>query len=123
MDIPEELVRDFQDALRRMGTDPAPLAAQAEALVNLSDSEFEEALKAFNAATDTHSYYAPAPDCDYGALLLEALADSCVDPRRRQQLYCGAIGRAAIFASWATSGGEGFARSMDVKHIARKLDN
>ena len=120
MDIATEL-KDYQDALREMGTDPAPLAAQAEALVNLSDSEFAPRLKAFNAAADNHSYYAPAPDYDYGALLLEALADACADAQRKQQLYRGAIGRAAIFASWATSGGEGLARSMDADRIARKL--
>src|SRR3989442_134668 len=122
MDIPPDL-KVYQDALRRMGTDPSDLAAQAEALVSLPDSEFELALKAFNAAADNHSYYAPAPDCDYGALLLEFLADGCADPRRRQQIYRGAMGRAAIFASWATSGGEGLARSMDVERITHKLDN
>jgi hypothetical protein len=122
MDIPAEL-GDYQNALRRMGIDPLPLAVQAESLGSLSDAEFEQALKAFNASADNHSYYAPAPDYDYGALLLEALADACADPHRRQQLYHGAIGRAATFASWATSGGEGYARSMNVDRIARKLES
>jgi hypothetical protein len=121
--MPAELVKDCQDALRRMGTDPAPLAAQADELVNLSDPEFGQVLRAFNATANDHSYYAPVLDSDYGALLLEALADTCTLPRRRQQLYRGAMGRAAIFASYATSGGEGLARSMDVERIAGKLES
>lgn len=122
IDVPAEL-KNYQDALRRVGADPAPLAAQAESLANISDSGFEQALMAFNASANDHSYYAPAPDYDYGSLLLEALADACADPRRRQQLYGGAVGRAAIFASWATSGGEGYARSMEAERIARKLES
>ncbi|HEX3561063.1 MAG TPA: hypothetical protein VHU19_17850 [Pyrinomonadaceae bacterium] len=86
MEIPAEL-KAYRDALRRMGTDPSPLAARAESLVILPDSEFGQALKAFDAAANEHSYNAPAPDCDYGSLLLEALADGCADPRRRRRLY------------------------------------
>lgn len=125
MDRPAALasVKDYQDALRRMGTDPAPLAAEAEALVNLSEPEFEQALKAFNVAANDHSYSASAPDCDYGSLLLEALADACANPHRQKQLYRGAAGRAVIFASYATSGGEGLARSMDVERIVGKLES
>src|SRR5437868_14442408 len=89
MDIRAEL-ENYQAALRRMGTDPAPLAARAEALVSLPEPEFERALRAFDAAADERSYYAPALDCDYGSLLLEALSDACADPRRRRQLYIAA---------------------------------
>jgi hypothetical protein len=121
MDISAEL-KVYQDALRRMGTDPAPLAAQAEALVSLSDPEFGQALKAFNASADNHSYYAPAPDCDYGALLLETLADSSLDHHGKHRLYLAAEARDAVFASYATSGGEGLARSLDVERIARKRE-
>jgi hypothetical protein len=116
-------LENYQVALRRAGTDPAPLAAQAEALVRLPETEFELALRAFDDAADEHSYYVPALDCDYGSLLLEALADSCADPRRKRQLYLGARARAAVFASYATSGGEGLARMMDVERIERKLES
>lgn len=122
MDTSAALVKAYQDALRRKGIDPVPLAAQAEALVDLSDLEFEQGLQAFNVGANDHSYCAPALDSDYGALLLEALADACASLHRRQQLYQGAVGRAAIFASYATSGGEGLARSMDVERIAGKLE-
>ena len=120
MDIQAEL-KDYQEALRRMGTDPAPLAARAEALVRLPDSEFEQALKAFDAAADNRSSYVPALDSDYGAILLEALADSCPNLIRKKQLYLGAQARAAIFASYASSGGEGLARMMDVERLENKL--
>ena len=120
MDIQAEL-KDYQEALRRMGTDPAPLAARAEALVRLPDSEFEQALKAFDAAADNRSSYVPALDSDYGAILLEALADSCPNLIRKKQLYLGAQARAAIFASYASSGGEGLARMIDVERLENKL--
>ena len=123
MDTPAEGMHEYQDALRSMGTDPAPLAAQAEALVDVSAAEFDRALAAFHAAADDPSYCAPLFDSDYGSLLLEALADVCISPHRRQDLYRGALGRAAIFASYATSGGEGLARSMDITRIAAKLED
>jgi hypothetical protein len=122
MEIPAEL-KAYRDALRRVGTDPSPLAARAESLVILPDSEFGQALKAFDDAANEHSYNVPAPDCDYGSLLLEALADGCADPRRRRLLYLGASTRAAIFASYASSGGEGLARMSNVERIDRKLDS
>jgi hypothetical protein len=122
MNMQAEL-KAYQQALRSMGTDPAPLAARAEALVNLPDSEFEQALKVFGAAADHRSYYVPALDSDYGAMLLEALADICPDPLRKHALYLGAQARAALFASYATAGGEGLARMMDVHRIQSKLDD
>jgi len=120
MNIQAEL-KDYQEALRKMGTDPAPLAARAEALVSLPDSDFEQALKAFDAAADHRSYYVPALDSDYGAILLEALAESCSNLIRKQHLYLGARARAAIFASYASSGSEGLARMIDVERIESKL--
>lgn len=122
MNTPAERLSAYQDALRSMGVDVAPLAAQAATLATLSGTEFGQALARFNAAADDGSYAVPAQDADYGALLLEALADACADPRRRQDLYHGALDRAALFASYATSGGEGFARSIDVTRIAGKLE-
>lgn len=123
MNILAEL-KDYQDALRRISVDASPLAAQAEALVSLPDPEFEQALKAFNAAANDHSYYkAVTQERDYGALLLEVLAVGCTDARRQRQLYLEARERALIFASWATSGAEGIARMKYVRLISHKLDS
>src|SRR5437763_15031306 len=41
MDISAEL-EDYQDALRRLGTDPSPLAVQAAALINITDENSRE---------------------------------------------------------------------------------
>jgi hypothetical protein len=114
-----EILSGYQDALRKLGIDPEPLARQAEALAGLPAAEFTAALRAFHAAADRHPG-APAQDADYGALLLEALGDGCGDPQRKDALYAEAGQRAAIFASGATSGGEGLARMLDVERLAKK---
>lgn len=103
-----EPVTESQTELRRRG----------EALVSLPDSEFEQALKDFNASADDCDY---DDDSDGGALVLEAVADARPDARRRRQLYSEALRRAERCASRASSGGEGLARSIGVKRIAHKL--
>lgn len=121
MDQAARFLSGYQDALRRLGIDPEPLARQAEALAGLPAAEFQAALPAFHAAADRHPN-APAQDADYGALLLEALGDGCGDPQRKAALYAEACRRAAIFAAGATSGGEGVARIMDVDRLAKKRE-
>jgi hypothetical protein len=98
-----EILSGYQTALRRMGVDPEPLTLQAEALASTLDSEFEQALKAFHTSADQHPY---TDDSDYGALLLETLGDSCGDPQLKAKLYHQAKLRAAIFTSYASSGGK-----------------
>jgi hypothetical protein len=115
-EISQELL-DYQQALRRAGHDPAPLAAQAEALAASPEDGFGDAETAFHHAANAHEYVG---DSDYGALLVEVLADACADPPRRARLYATAAARAGVFASWATAGGEGLARSVDVERIAAK---
>lgn len=119
MELPEELAA-YQAQLQRQGTDPAPLAAQAQALLRLPDSAFEPAVQTFHACADQSDY---AWDSDYGTLLLESLADTCADRNRRRRLYQEAHARAGRFAGWATSGGEGLARSVDWKRIGGKLES
>ena len=120
MDYVDKILSDYQAALRKMGADPAPLALQAEALAALPDADLDAAFRAFHAAADRQTY---VWDSDYGALLLEALGDRSSDPRRKARFYEQAGQRAAIFASYATSGGEGLARSIDVQRIEGKLKN
>jgi hypothetical protein len=115
--MPEPLDR-YQDALRRLGTDPVPLAAQAAALCDASDAGFAAAVRAFQAAADATTY---AWDSDYGALLLEAAAERCADLTRKRDLLAAAVGRAERFASWATAGGEGLARMIDTKRLTDAL--
>jgi hypothetical protein len=71
----------------------------------------------FHRAANQHE---SVGDSDYGALLLESAADACPDPERRALLLAAAETRARIYASWATAGGEGLARMIDVDRIAAK---
>lgn len=105
-----------------METNPLPLPERAESLAGLSDAALEPALKAFHTAADHQAYDPSTPDSDYGAVLLEAAADRCPEPERKQRLYVEARQRAATFASYATAGGEGLVRMMDVERINRKLN-
>ena len=108
----------FQEALAAQGTDPIPLAREAGALELLSGAELEQALKLFGASANrVQSTW----DSDYGALLLEALADRCADAQRKARFYEAAASRAAVFTSWATAGGEALARKIDVDRIEEKL--
>jgi len=119
MDQESESLFDYQNALRRIGVDPMELARRADSLFTLSDSELEQELKLFHQAANQHP---SVHDTDYGALLLETLGDKSTDLQRKAKFYEEAKLRAAIFASYATSGGEGLARSIDVERLARKLD-
>ncbi|HET6387658.1 MAG TPA: hypothetical protein VFJ58_30080 [Armatimonadota bacterium] len=117
--LPEELT-NYQAGLRSLGQDPTPLMMLAEALIDLPDSAFTEVLASFNIVADQSDY---CGDSDYGALLLEALADTCPDPDRKRDLYEASANRAGWFAAGATAGGEGLARSIDVKRITEKLND
>ena len=117
----EEVVESLaycESTLRRAGVDPLPLAEQASRLADLPGDSLKQAVKEFSVAANG---YFSAADSDYGALLLESLADATEDPTRKRVLYEEAAARASIFASWATSGSEGMARSVDVERIAAKL--
>jgi hypothetical protein len=120
MDIAAEL-KKYQAALHSRGTDPAPLASLARNLVSLSHDEFVTTLEVLHIAANDPAYSVTSCDCDFRALLLEALADTCGDDHSKRRLYLEAKQRAEIFASYATSGGEGLARSQEVERIACKL--
>ena len=118
LDLPEGRV-EYWDGHGWQCADPAPLVAQAEGLVHLPEPEFRQALKAFIASVDRCVLY-PADD-NFGAVVLEALADACADAGRKQDLYAAAARLADGHAGGATSGGEGIARSMHTKRIISKL--
>ena len=67
-------------------------------------------------------------DCDFGALVLECVADSLVGFGQIHQelqtwLYTEAIFRARMCAQAATAGGEGIARAQHLKRLEEKLQN
>lgn len=108
----------YQEALAAQGIDPLPLAREADSLELLSAGELEQALRSFDTSANR---VLSVWDSDYGALLLEALADRCAEPGRKVTFYEAALARAAVFTSWATAGGEALARKMDVDRIDGKL--
>jgi hypothetical protein len=57
----------------------------------------------------------------FGASVLEIIGDSLTDPAGKKAIYAGALNLAEWYASGATSGGEGTARSMHVLEISAKL--
>ena len=57
----------------------------------------------------------------FGASVLELIGDSLADPAMRKEVYAEAAELARWYASGATSGGEGTARSMHVREIEAKL--
>lgn len=66
-----------------------------------------------------------APDyqlSSFGARVLEIIGDSLADPALRRVIYLGALELAGRYASGASSGGEGTARSMHVREIETKLN-
>ena len=57
----------------------------------------------------------------FGASVLESLGDSLTDPKQKKVVYAEALYLAQWYASGATSGGEGTARSRHVLEIDTKL--
>lgn len=57
----------------------------------------------------------------FGASVLESVGDSLTDPARKTVAYAEALFFAQQYASGATSGGEGTARSRDAQEIEAKL--
>lgn len=57
----------------------------------------------------------------FGASVLELISDSLADPAVRKWVYAEACAHATRYASGATSGGEGTARSLHVREIEAKL--
>jgi len=105
---------------RRIGYDAAPLIELATQLPLASEEKLPSLLSEFRKMADQ----APVPiDYDFGAVLLEAVGDECPIALRKPQLYKEALARAALFASYATSGGEGIARMQDVHRIRGKTAN
>lgn len=51
----------------------------------------------------------------------EDWGDSETDKDKAKEFYEKALGGFRLFASWATSGGEGNARMLDVKRVERKI--
>lgn len=72
------------------------------------------------AATDRGEGY--FPECEVRGAYYENWADTAGDLSERIERYHQALNYWQMFASCATSGGEGTARMMDVHRVEKKLE-
>ncbi len=90
----------------------------------ISDQHREMAAQFHNAAGKLPY----VDDCDFGALVLECVADSVfgwseIRTELQRWLYTEAAFRARLCAQAATAGGEGIARAQHLRRIEEKLKN
>ncbi|MEO8387129.1 hypothetical protein [Polaromonas sp.] len=62
-------------------------------------------------------------DCDYAAVAVQFAAERALNAATRRRLLEFALARARWFASCATAGGEGLARSVHVRELVELLGN
>jgi hypothetical protein len=110
---------DARRNLRIRGTDTSALESLAITLTRLAAGQLPEALAQFHNIAGRLPY---AGDSDFGALLLESIANDTTDPSLAHELLTAALYRARWCAQAATSGSEGFARAADLKRIQSKLE-
>lgn len=114
-----ELNRLF-DAARRELLDGEPsvdkLLRLGQLLLRVSAEQVDVSFAEFHNFAGRFPY---SQDCDFGALILEYLADTEAAHERTPRLYREALWRARWCATGATSAGEGYAR---IEHVDRLLD-
>ena len=104
--------------LRASGSDTSALDLLASTLPRLAAGQLPKALAEFHNMAGRLPY---AGDSDFGALLLESLADGSDDSALAREFLVSASYRARWCAESATSGGEGLARAADLNRIQSKL--
>jgi len=104
--------------LAPQGYDVNHLEKFASMIPRLEDSQLDETLAEFHNIAGRFPYW---QDSDIGALILESLADEIAPAPLSNRLYKEAMYRARWCTAAATSGGEGLARSIDVKRLSEKL--
>lgn len=110
---------EYRNRLTAQGIDVVDLDWHVAALLTLPLADLTAALARFDAVLDKLPF---ENDSDYGALLLENAAAGCAGVGRRRALLEAAVRRGREFARWASAGGEGLARMVDVRRIQAKLD-
>ena len=110
-----EGLHHLKKTIARFGESTAEVDSLVERLLE-SSSPAEQA--PLLAALDAVPSGAPsALDRDYAALLLQHASAALVNRDLAKQMLHTALGRAILFASGATSGGEGLARSIHVDQL------
>ena len=109
-----ESLQRYKDAIRRYGETTAEVDSLIEQLLAASNAQEQAVLL---AALDGWPCGRPQVfDRDYAALALQA-ASAEASPELRKLMLNTALGRAIWYASGATSGGEGLARSSHVEEL------
>lgn len=116
LDEARALVAQTESAGERASADQ--LLNEAIALPRLSGEERAAALLRIRGLDPVVPDYQLS---SFGASVLETIGDSVTDPAVKKEIYAEAVELAARYASGATSGGEGTARSMHVREIEAKL--
>lgn len=107
-------LQHYRDAIARYGGTTDEIDAVV-ARIGIARRDEQDALLATLDALPAAS--PSAFDRDYAALALEAAAASVADRDLARRMLATALNRAAWFASGATSGGEGLARSLHVRAL------
>jgi hypothetical protein len=110
------LVAQTQSSAQRAAAEQ--LLSEAIALPHLQPGERDAAIARIRRLEPT------VPDYQlrsFGARVLEIIGDSLTDRARQKVAYAEALNLAEWYASGASSGGEGTARSMHVREIEAKL--
>jgi hypothetical protein len=101
-----------------LGYDVNHLMKFASMIPRLQNSQLDEVIAEFHNMAGRFPYW---QDSDIGSLILESLADEIAPAPLSERLYREAMYRAKWCATAATSGGEGLARSIDVRRLSDKL--
>jgi hypothetical protein len=116
LDEARALVAQTQSAKQRAAADQ--LLNEAIALPQLSPGERAAAFRRIRGLESVVPDYQLS---SFGASVLETVGDSLADPVVKKVIYGEALELARWYASGASSGGEGTARSMHVREIETKL--
>ena len=110
---------DARDSLQANGADTSDLELLASTLTRLAAGQLPETLAQFHNIAGRLPY---ADDSDFGALLLESLADDTAEVALARELLTAALYRARWCAQASSSGGEGLGRANDLNRITSKLE-
>ena len=116
LDEARALVAQTQSAKQRVAADQ--LLNEAIALPQLSPAERAVAFLRIRRLESVVPDYQLS---SFGASVLEMVGDSLAGPAVKKEIYVEAAELARWYASGASSGGEGTARSMHVREIEAKL--
>lgn len=113
-----EDITKYRKWLHENGYKTEFIESTASMLPRISNESIKELLARIHNEAGKFPY---VWDVDFGALLLETVAEEITEKEIKKTILENAFWRAQWCASCATAGGEGLARSVHVKEIEEKL--